>query len=261
MVLTRIAQGWRGRRLGVEHRVHQHAAVAMLHGDFQCLAQALPVGVVQSQAVLHGLHGIAIARLQPGIPLSAQQLDDFLFAEIVRHPDGHAHMQTLLGRQVLVQVGDDALRSVPPHQPRTLWAMQHGQAGEGELQVVVQFGHGADGRARGAHGIALVDGDGGRDAQDAVDRGFVHAIQELPGIGGERLDVAALSFCVERVEGQRGFAGAADPGDDDQSAKGQIEIQILEIVLARPADADAVLGSGCRSGDAHARRDLRQWVL
>ena len=45
---------------------------------------------------------------------------------------------------------------------------------------------------------------------DAVHLRLVHAIEELPRVGGERLDVAALAFGVDGVEGERGLARAAD---------------------------------------------------
>ena len=53
------------------------------------------------------------------------------------------------------------------------------------------------------------DGDGRRQAFDEVYLGFLHLIQELAGIGGEGLDVLALPLGVDRVEGERRFAGAA----------------------------------------------------
>jgi hypothetical protein len=49
----------------------------------------------------------------------------------------------------------------------------------------------------------LVDGDRGREALDEVDVGLVHLPQELAGVGGERLDVAALPLGVDGVEGER----------------------------------------------------------
>ena len=81
-------------------------------------------------------------------------------------------------------------------------------AREEQLEVVVQLRHRADGGARGAHRVGLVDGDGRRDAVDAVDLRLVHAVEELARVGREGLDVAALALGVERVEGQRGLARA-----------------------------------------------------
>ena len=104
---------------------------------------------------------------------------------------------------------------------------------EEEFQVVVQLRHRADGRARGLDGIGLVDGDGGRDAVDAVGLRLVHAVEELPRVRRKRLDVAPLSLGINRVECQRRFARPADPRDDDQFTQRQLEIDALEIVLPR----------------------------
>ncbi len=66
-------------------------------------------------------------------------------------------------------------------------AVQLRRAGEQQLQVVVQLGHGADRGARGAHRVGLVDGDRRRDALDRVDLRLVHAVEELARVGREGL--------------------------------------------------------------------------
>ena len=97
-------------------------------------------------------------------------------------------------------------------------AVQLRRAREEQLQVVVELGHRADGRARGAHRVGLVDGDRRRDALDAVDLRLVHAVEELARVGREGLDVAALALGVERVEHERGLARAGHAGHDDELA-------------------------------------------
>ncbi len=115
-------------------------------------------------------------------------------------------------------------------------------AGEEQAQVVVNFGGGGDGGARIARGIFLANGDGRGDAGDFVHVGLLDAIEKLARVGGERFDVAALAFGVERVESQAGLAGAGDAGDDGQGIVRNIEAEVLEIVDARAADADGVDG-------------------
>ena len=87
-------------------------------------------------------------------------------------------------------------------------AVQVRRAREQQLQVVVQLGHRADGGARRAYGIGLVDRNGRRDAVDAVDLRLVHAVEKLPCVRRKRLDVAALAFRIDRVEDERGLPGA-----------------------------------------------------
>ena len=57
------------------------------------------------------------------------------------------------------------------------------EAGEEQLEVVVDFGERADGGAGGANVVLLLDGDGGRNALDGVHEGFVHAVEKLPDVG------------------------------------------------------------------------------
>jgi hypothetical protein len=118
--------------------------------------------------------------------------------------------------------------------------MQYGGAREQQLQVIVEFGHGTDGGTRGSHRVGLIDGDRGRDPFDTVDQRLVHPIQELPRVGREGFDVAALALGVQRIEYQRGLAGAAHSGHDDQLVERKIEVEAFEIVLAGAADADGI---------------------
>lgn len=107
-----------------------------------------------------------------------------------------------------------------------------------DFHVVANLGHRADGAARGADGVALLDGDGGRDAFDAVHLRLVHAIKELPRVGREGFDVAPLPLGVKRVEGEGTFARTAQARDDDEPVQRQIEIKVLEVVVPHAAQAD-----------------------
>jgi hypothetical protein len=81
-----------------------------------------------------------------------------------------------------------------------------------------------------------------RESLDQIDVGLLHQLKELARIRRQRFDVTALSFGVKRVECERALARTGEPGDDDQPIAWQIEIDVLEIVRARAADADAYLG-------------------
>ncbi len=103
--------------------------------------------------------------------------------------------------------------------------------------MVVQFRHCADGRARSAHRIRLVDGDRRRDPLDAFDLRLVHAVEELPGIGGEGFNIPPLPLGIDGVKGEGGFSRAGDTSDDDQLPQRQVEIETFEIILPGAADA------------------------
>ncbi len=111
--------------------------------------------------------------------------------------------------------------------------------------MIVELGHRADGGARRAHGVRLVDRDRGRDAVDAVHLRLVHAVEELPRVRRERLDVAPLPFRVHGVERERRLARAAHARHDDELVERQVEIE---------ASADC---SAARRGCGSRRRS---WV-
>ena len=68
------------------------------------------------------------------------------------------------------------------------------------------------------------------------------------GVGGEALEITALAFRVNRVEGERGFAGAGRTREDNEAMLGDVEIETGEIVLPGAADAEEIAGS------AHGKR-------
>ena len=151
-------------------------------------------------------------------------------------------------------LGVDAFGVVAPHGLAAVPAVQRGRAREQQLQVIVELGHRADGGARGAHRIRLVDGDGRRNAVDAVHRGLVHAIEELARVRREGLDVAPLALGVQRVEHQRGLARARHARDHHEFLQRNLEVEVLEIVLTRAANHDRRARPRLRPGRATAGR-------
>jgi len=61
------------------------------------------------------------------------------------------------------------------------------------------------------------------------------------GVGVERFEVAALTFVEQDVECQRRLARARDTGHDAEAAAGDLDVDILQIVLARAAHHDLTL--------------------
>ena len=120
-------------------------------------------------------------------------------------------------------------------------AVDGAAAGVEQAHVVVDFGGGGDGGAGVAGRVFLLDGDGGGEAVDEVDVGFFDALEELAGVGGERLDVAALALGVDGVEGERAFSRAGDAGDDGELAVGDVATDVLQVVCPRTADEDCIV--------------------
>jgi hypothetical protein len=106
-----------------------------------------------------------------------------------------------------------------------------------QAHVVVDLGDGAHGGARVVGGGLLLDGDGGRQPLYRVHVRLLHELQELPGVGGQRFDVPALPFGVDRVEGQGDFP-TRTARDDRQRPARDVEVQVLEIVGPGAADAE-----------------------
>ena len=121
----------------------------------------------------------------------------------------------------------------------------HADARPQQPHVVVDFGDGADRRARIARGGFLLDGNGRRQAVDLVDVRLLHHFQELPRVSRQALDIAALALGIDGVEGERGFARAGQSGEHDKPVAGNVEVDVLEIVLARAADRNqaAIVGA------------------
>lgn len=96
------------------------------------------------------------------------------------------------------------------------WAEGFSDTGEEEFEVVVDLGDGADGRAGGADGVCLLDGDGRGNAFDAVGERFVHSLEELACVGAEGLHIAPLPLGVDGIEGEAGLAASARTRNDNE---------------------------------------------
>ena len=113
--------------------------------------------------------------------------------------------------------------------------------GEQQPQVVVDLGDGADGGARVLRGGLLLDRDRRREAGDVVDVRLLHHVEELPGVGRQALDVAPLPLGVDGVEGERGLARAGEAGDHHEPVARDVDVDRLQVVLARAANLDELL--------------------
>ena len=198
--------------------MHIDAALADFQCGFQCLNHASAFRVAGAQPVLHYFK-MAFAFVQEArVTLRSKQRFDFVGFEIRRYRNGEGNRQPRIAG-VFGARGHgikNGLWRVAHHLCTATFAIQMRSTGEQQLQVIVEFRHRAHGRARGAHWIDLIDGDGGRDAVDAVDLWPVLAIKELACVWREGFDITPLALGVQGIEHQRRFAAAGDTGDDDQ---------------------------------------------
>jgi len=110
-------------------------------------------------------------------------------------------------------------------------AVRLAHAGEEQPEIIVNLGSGGHRRAGVVAGASLLDCYSGGQAGNFRYCRFLHLFEKLPGIGAERLDVFPASFGVNRIEGERTLARAADSGDYHHLVARNAEIDILEIVL------------------------------
>ena len=164
-------------------------------------------------------------------PVGAELLEDVLVLALAVADDRRVDREprALLEPQDPV---DDRLDRLPRDRPPADRAVRPPDPRIQQAQVVVDLGHGADGRARVPRGRLLVDRDRRGQALDRVHVRLLHHLEELARVRGERLDIAALALRVDRVEGQGRLPGAREPGDRDQLVSRQPDIDVLEVVLA-----------------------------
>src|SRR5437667_2442830 len=110
-----------------------------------------------------------------------------------------------------------------------------------QFQIIVDLRHGADSRTRGLDRIGLLDCYRWGNAANIVHARFVHAVEELPHVGAERLDVTTLAFGVNGLERQARLAATTGAGDDCQLSQRKIEIDTFKVVLARSTNFDAII--------------------
>ena len=223
-------------------RIDVEASLTDLESRLDGVVRARRLDRGPAESILDHVQDAIALLVNARVALRGEELLDLRLVEILgnRHGEGEQQPRIARGAGTFVESGADGIDGVAAYGPSATPAMQYRRAREQELQVVVELRHGAHGRAGGAHRIRLIDRDRGRDALDGIHHGAIHAIQELPRVRREGLDIPALTLGVQGVEHQRGFSRAADSRYDDQLVDREVEVEILEIVLTRAANADGI---------------------
>ena len=154
--------------------------------------------------------------------------------------DRREHVDALVPRIQHHHV-DDPLERLARDRLAAVRAMRVADVGEEQPEVIVDFGDRADGRARIRSGRLLLDRDGRRQTVDQIDVGLLHLLEELARVRGQRLDVPALTFGIDRVEGERRFAGSRQARDHHELVARDVDVDVLEVVDSRSADRDPVV--------------------
>ncbi len=235
----------------------QRPSFAQTHGELQRIGQPALYSLADDDAVDHRFDVVRFAR---------GQRRDFVEVEYFAVDAGTRQASLADSSQgVVVRAAAAANQRRQDHDSRSLRQTHQGilnlllrllanraaalvaqwlaESGEEQPQIVVHLGDGGHGAPRVAAARALVDAQRGGEAFDQIDVGPLQLVEKLASIDRQALDVLPLPLGVERIERQAAFAGTAGPGDDDELAVGDVEVDVLEIVYARAANADEAGGT------------------
>src|SRR5262245_57736599 len=95
----------------------------------------------------------------------------------------------------------------------------------------MQLSHRAHGRARSTHWTVLINSNRREDTFNFFDLGFIHAVEKLPRISREALDVPPLSLGIEDIKGETRLPRTADSSHYRQLVQWDFDIDIFEVVL------------------------------
>ena len=142
-------RGFARGRVVIQNGINVDLSLADAQCGLERIHQARLVSGGKTRPVLHHLEQRPGARMNARIALVAEHLLYFGFAEIGgyadREGDDKARVAGEGGARLERRV--NGFGRIAPHRLATAAAVQAGGAREQQLQVVVEFGHGAHGRA------------------------------------------------------------------------------------------------------------------
>ena len=202
------------------------------------------VALVEHDRLLEHAH--AIVDLHALEAVGAKLLQQLaVLALAAAHDGGHHHEAGVVCE--LHRLVDDLLCRLADDRAAADGTVGLAHAGPQQAQVVVDLGDGADGGAGVAGRGLLVDRDRRGEALDGVHVGLVHLAEELAGVRGEGLHVAALALGVDGVEGEARLARPRQPRDHHERVAGKGQRDVLEVVLAGAGDDDLIAGRHARA--------------
>ena len=146
----------------------------------------------------------------------------------------------MLTAELREQLRSNAFGRLRLHGSAVVHAVLGTQLDVQQAQEMPHLGRGAHGGLAPAARQALLNRHGGRNAVHRIHLGPACGLHDAAGVGVEAFEVAALAFVEEDVERQRGFARAADAGDDVELATRDVHAQALEVVLFGVDDLNGV---------------------
>ena len=230
------------RQVGVDEA---RLGVALHHPPVRRVAGHLDRPAAQRQRPVEQFVDVDVAHLAEALALRAHAARDLERAALLlalvrtgRDGDGPRARDRRHVERERLRRADVRLADATEQQP------QHG----------VHVGRGADGRTGvGAHAF-LIDDDRGADVLERIDLGAAELAHELLDEGRVGLVDEPLRLVRDRAEHETRLARAAHPGEHRQAALGDLDVDALQVVLARPDHADHFVRVGGVSGGRVRRR-------
>ena len=94
----------------------------------------------------------------------------------------------------------DFLKTLPGNNSPAFGAVGNTHPGKKEAEIVINLGGGGYRGAGIGNCLSLLNGNGRRKSADIIYVWFFQLLKELPGVGREGLNVAALSFRIEGIK-------------------------------------------------------------
>ncbi len=252
---------------------HQHQAIGQLqrlgHGRVEALFGGGLAGgerrcrrnrrgnrrILQQDAVDHSFDGMVFAavernRLGEVHDLAVHARPEALPVELVEHllefalapAHNGRHHGDALAEAEFENALHNLIRSLAGDGPAAVGAVRRAHRCVEQAQVIVNFRDRSHGRAGAAAGRFLLDGDGRAESLNRVHVGPLDLVEELPRVSRQRLYVAPLPLGIDRVEGKRALARAAEARDHRERVARDAHVDVAQIVLARPAHRDVCDG-------------------
>ncbi len=242
-----------GRADGVgEPRLRRLADLQAVHDDEQLVRRSEKRGRAGARRLPHGRVAqvdLAAVGQDADEAQRPEVLDDKLVADLGREWQREGDLDSS-GFGKLQHTIDGALDGIGVNLATAAWTEGAANARPQQPQVVVDLGGRPDRGAAGLGGVLLLDRHRRRDTLNGHDIRLLHPLQKLLGVGGERLDVAALRLGEDRVEDERRLARPRRPGHHGEGAVRDVEVDALEVVLGGASYPDSIFHYCASTGAA-----------
>ena len=146
------------------------------------------------------------------------------------------------------EAGDECLKVLRRNRYGTAWTVLGPELDVEQAQEMMNFGQGRDRALAAPSARALLNGDRGWDPEHVIDVGPGRGLNKLARVRVQALQVSALALAKHDIEGQGAFTRARGARNHRKGAALDVDVDIFQIVLARPVDNDGTAGTLAQAG-------------